>query len=64
MSGVEGVENVTGTIVGNNSEIQIPDIDNFSELFAFDLEENNSTKSQWIMGNISAKESCSVKGHK
>ncbi len=55
VSGVEGVANITGIINRTSSEgvrIEIPNIGNYREMLAFDLESDNTTGTLPLRGNI------------
>ncbi len=55
VGGVEGVANITGIINRTSSEgvrIEVPNIGNYSEVLAFDLESDNTTDMLPLRGNI------------
>ena len=57
--GVEGVENITGTIERTNSEgVVINDATCFREILAYDWENDNSTGSVSIMRDTSSLLGC------
>ncbi len=55
VGGVEGVANITGVINRTSSEgvrIEVPNISNYREVLAFDLESDNTTGILPVRGNI------------
>ncbi len=55
VDGVEGVANITGIINRTSSEgvrIEVPNIDHYREVLAFDLESDNTTDILPLRGNI------------
>ncbi len=58
VSGVEGLANITGIINRTSSEgvrIEVPNIGNYREVLAFDVESDNTTGTLPVRGSI---ESC------